>query len=535
MKKLLLSGILLFVYLVVSGSSVNAQLLISEVEADPGDQTNDSCQYFEVRGTPGATVAENTWVVAIESDPSFPGFLSLAVNIGGKVLGTNGTLVVHNVLLPPCGTRVFDAGTTVVPYSAPLVIGNNRLEVGSESFGILVTDVQLFPGMDVDPLDDGNMSFEPQWIDAVAFLVNPEENFAYPNDAPVIGTPYQDVPDAFVRFPGNNTPFSADAYYWGELAAVPVDSTEFIGPLSPSFPEGGQLTPGGINVGGPAVPAKAIVDFDGDGRTDPSIVRNDAGQLTWWSALSSNSSVSAAPFGAAGDTVIPADFDGDGKDDHAVWRDGTFYILQSSDLTVRTVVFGATGDDANVSGDFDGDGKADIAVFRSTGGQAYFYYIGSNNNPNSDATFVAFGTDGDVAVRGDFDGDGKQDPAVFRPSTGFWYILNSGDGSLTAAPFGLASDIKVSGDFDGDAKTDIAVFRDGVFYILQSSDGQVQYVNWGTTGDIPVVGDYDGDGTTDVAVWRDGVFYVLNSTTGSPAYYQWGIPGDAPSAASFNR
>src|SRR5690606_24928966 len=145
---------------------------------------------------------------------------------------------------------------------------------------------------------------------------------------------------AFVRFPGNNTPFSADAYYWGELNSVPVDSTEFVGPFSPNFPAGGALTPGGTNDGGPAAPTKATVDGDGDGRTDYAVARSNAGQLTWWTSLAGTNETTASEFGQTGDELIAEDWDGDGKDDVSVYRDGVFYILQSSNATVRTVPFG---------------------------------------------------------------------------------------------------------------------------------------------------------------------------------------------------
>ena len=224
-----------------------AGLVINEIEADPGNQQNDSCQYVELKGTPGATVPANTWFAAIDSDSSFPGNLNMAVNLSGQVVGANGTLSLVNTFGTTCPNRTFDAGTTVVNYSSPLRIGGGNLNVGSESFAILTTTATLTPGSDADSDDDGTLNFAATFIDAVAFIVNPDEQNIYPSNAPILGTPFTDVPDALVRFCDNTTPFAAAAYYWGEVAESPDESTQLIAPLSANFPVGGVLTPGGVN------------------------------------------------------------------------------------------------------------------------------------------------------------------------------------------------------------------------------------------------------------------------------------------------
>lgn len=521
----------------IFNTNVAGQLLINEIEADPGDQTNDSCQYVELRGTPGSTIAANTYFVAIDSDSAFPGRFHAVIPLGGVTVGSNGLLYLFNTTGNlVCGTRTPAAATTVVNYSSPIRIGGGNILVGSESFAIIQTTATIAAGGDGDANDDGVLDFAVTYIDAAAFLIDPDQQFTYPSNTAVLGTPFQDVPDAFTRFPNNSTPFSSAAYYFGEVGASPVQSTAYEAPLSANFPSGGALTPGAPNV--PQL-LPALFDFDGDGRSDLSVFRSG----TWYINRSSNSQLLGVQWGATGDRVAPDDYDGDGKTDIAVWRAGAptqavFYIIQSSNGAARTEIFGQTGDQPNVTGDWDGDGKADVAVYRngaSAGQQSFFYYRGSNNNPNGNITYVPFGVNGDKPVRGDFDGDRKQDAAVFRTSDNSWHILQSSNNQYRVIPsFGSSADKPVAADYDGDGKTDLAVFRpaNAFWYILRSSDNAVRYQPFGTASDALVPADYDGDGRADIAVFRDGTWIILNSSNSNVSFVQFGLAGDVavPSA-----
>jgi FG-GAP-like repeat/Galactose oxidase, central domain/Kelch motif len=132
----------------------------------------------------------------------------------------------------------------------------------------------------------------------------------------------------------------------------------------------------------------------------------------------------------------PVDFDGDGKSDITVYRDGMWYVAQSSDGGQTSVGWGGAPQDKPVPADYDGDGKTDMAVYRD----------------------------------------------------GTWFIFRSSDGGQIAEGWGgLPQDIPVPADFDGDGKVDIAVYRDGMWFIIRSSDGGVTATGWGgAPEDIPL-------------------------------------------------
>lgn len=272
-------------------------------------------------------------------------------------------------------------------------------------------------------------------------------------------------------------------------------------------------------------------DFDRDGVTDIGVFRPSDG--TWYLLNSSNNTLRTAQWGQSGDVPVVGDYNAGIQtvSDFAVFRpsDGTWYTLLNNQVPTAPGVmsFGAAGD-IPLAGDFIGDNNPDYCVFRPSNGT--WYYHTATGTPMF--AFTQFGLAGDIPVTGDFDADYRTDIGVFRPSTGTWYLKRSTNG-LLGVQFGMTGDVPVRGDYDGDGLTDLAVFRPstGTWYVLRSNNGSVQGYHWGTNGDLPAVGDYNGDGKFDFAVFRpsNGFWYIsFNGSNDAPKFVQFGQNGDVP-------
>jgi hypothetical protein len=176
-----------------------------------------------------------------------------------------------------------------------------------------------------------------------------------------------------------------------------------------------------------------------------------------------------------GNTLLGADV---GNRLFSITTEGVRTLISPIDHLARGLV-GTQLDFKAAPLDFDGDKKRDIAIYRDG---AWFILRSSDGG----VTTISWGEPQDIPVPVDYDGDGKVDIAVYRD--GVWWILRSSNGGGIGVTWGGApQDIPVPGDYDGDGKTDQAVYRDGVWWILRSSSGGGMAITWGgAPQDIPL-------------------------------------------------
>jgi hypothetical protein len=230
-------------------------------------------------------------------------------------------------------------------------------------------------------------------------------------------------------------------------------------------------------------------DYDGDGKTDFSIMRPGAtagAANHWWVIHSGSLAMIDFAFGVKDDLAAPADFDGDGRTDFAVYKPSTgVWYIQGSTVGQYSVSWGGQASDVPVPADYDGDGKADVAVHR--GSDTSFWVVASGNSAMSTYGVGQAG----APVPADYDGDGRADPAVFDAASGYWYVRKTTTPGIiwTSPTWGQTGDVPVPNDYDADGRCDLAVWRPGttaVWYIVNSHDSSYRTVGWGQTGDIPV-------------------------------------------------
>lgn len=235
----------------------NDSVLLSELKINPPGTDDAPDEFIEIKGVAGATLT-NLYIVGIDGNSAFaPGKVTYARNLTGRILGSSGLLVIvatnHPYTILP--------GTTIIT-DPQLSEPGGALSNDTISFLLVSSASAISNGEDLDNGDDGNLeglSGSATIMDAVGWSDDDPGDIVYGG---VSLTQTSGTPDAATRFPGNNTPKSAAAWFNGELASLNGGSLIYDqNQASANFPVGTGLTPGRLNNTAPVI--SALVPISG--------------------------------------------------------------------------------------------------------------------------------------------------------------------------------------------------------------------------------------------------------------------------------
>ncbi len=243
----------------------NDLVLLNELKVNPPG-SDEPFEYLELRGVPNAALTNVYLAVILGDQENDPGYSSLVLDLTSCRLGTNGLLLIMATNRP----YQVASGTTVVLDSHFNKAGG-CLHNGTVSFLLLTANTKPDEGVDLDHGDNGVLEGLPgsaTILDAVGWGDGGANDIIY--GGVVLTTNYP--PDAAVRFPTNQTPLSAAAWFYGELLGTNGNSLVFDESLvSTNFPPAAPLTPGEPNNTVPVItPVGPICGTIGD-PTNPKV------------------------------------------------------------------------------------------------------------------------------------------------------------------------------------------------------------------------------------------------------------------------
>ena len=273
-------------------------------------------------------------------------FAGLAFNSSGTLFAVVGDKKNSAAGLPP--ETLFTLNTSTAAPTQVLVLGRGN---DGEAIGFNPNDGLIYHASGNDTGGDGCVPFNPTICVEIFESVNP--NTLAVTNIPLSGN-YIPRTENYLEVAAL-THFAGNVLLLADLNLYEITTTgvvTLVGSLD-------HVAKGLAFVYGLAPKLPNDFDADADGKSDIGIYRDGS----WFVLRSSDGKMTAMGWGGLPqDVPVPADYDGDGKVDIAVYRDGTWFIERSSDGGMTTIGWGGLAQDIVVPADYDGDGKVDIAV-----------------------------------------------------------------------------------------------------------------------------------------------------------------------------
>lgn len=407
------------------------------------------------------------------------------------------------------------------------------------------------------------------------YLYIVDRNFCSPSSAPI------EPPSNYIRLKKIGTGVKASKFSNGVFTPITISANSI--DISGLLPGAGVLIKlenvwdPNPNANSYAVPFPA--DYDGDGKSDISLITDDG---RWLIDYSANRIGGWDEYLSSYLWTHPctADYDGDGRADISVKVDDQRWLINYAkdgfkngwyntpgDFNTQTVYQGyGDGSALPWPADYDGDGKADISV-KTEDGRWLINYANYNsleakngadgfkygwcNIPGDLTTRTEYFGYGDIRAYpcpADYDGQKGVDFSYYNESeNGNWvinYTKKNGPGSVSpdfSRNFG--PDLKpCPADYNGDGRADIAFVNksQGDWYVyysifdfnkmqysfLNTWDVKNSYINYQNSPyslarlSIPCPADYDGDKKTDMANYyqEDGIWAIDYAANGFMGY-----------------
>lgn len=245
---------------------------------------------------------------------------------------------------------------------------------------------------------------------------------------------------------------AADAYVSGKFFGNGITYPGIVTVVSTSQPLSWRVknNTGTENVFSYGLPGDSIPnqgsDFDGDGRSDYFVVRDDrsgnyAGYKVWYITYSSTNRIVEVPFGLLSDRVFAADTDGNGIDEMIILRPNTFewFSKEVNRASISTIQWGLPGDIALLPQDINGNGRPDYIISRVVGAGQIAYVRYDNGGSGT----FSLGQATSLPIVGNF-GLGRRF-AWQQRDTGFTAIRNS-NGTPEVFKHGISTNVIIRPD-----------------------------------------------------------------------------------------